>query len=299
MDNRIPAPGRQNCIHLFFSYTKKFIMLMEILVFRSRLYAFPALLLCVAFTTACDSGDSSAAAPAAESSKAAATTAPVERALSDAARFDKDIRKQACDILTTERVSELFAVPAGELRQMKIMGCMYTWDKDGEMLEAKLTMLRAHKSEKSAAQWFKKATRNLTAEEAQAQVDMVFDKVKKKAEEDGLNAGVSGEQVDTVAKGSSALVGEDGFQYEDLPGIGSEARISLEDGSIWLRVDNLTFMVGAYKGPEQAELEFNTTDLKEYARIAQEAQRAFVKETFNQRKEDALKVAELVIDELP
>ena len=97
----------------------------------------------------------------------------------------------------------------------------------------------------------------------------------------------------------SSLVGEDGFQYEDLPGIGSEARISLEDGSIWLRVDNLTFTVGAYKGPEQPQPELNTTDLKEFARIAQEAQRAFVKETFEKRKQDALRVAEVVIDVLP
>lgn len=272
----------------------------------SRLFTLSALLLSFTMITACDSDKTEAESSAADSSSAgepaasSAAAAPVARELSDAARFDKEIRKQACDILTPERVSGLFGVPAGDIRQMKVMGCMYTWDKDGQMLEAKLTLLRAHKSEKSAAQWFRNATRNLSAEEAQAQVDMVFDKVKKQAEEDGLDAGVTSKQVETVAEGtSSALVSKEGFQYEDLDGVGSEARISLEDGSIWLRVDNLTFTVGAYKGPEMPQPDYMSMDLKEVAKAAQEAHRAFVKATFEARKQDALKVAGVVIDALP
>ena len=172
----------------------------------SRLFALGAMLLSVTLITACGSEDTAVESSAAESSAAepaasSAVEAPVAKELSDAARFDKDIRKQACDILTAERVSDLFGVPAADMMQMRVMGCMYTWDKDGEMLEAKLTLLRAHKSEKSAAQWFQNATRNLTAEEAQAQVDMIMDNVKKKAEEDGLDAGVTGEHALQARRG--------------------------------------------------------------------------------------------------
>src|SRR5690606_14674791 len=66
------------------------------------------------------------------------------------AQFDKGMSKKSCEILTPALVAQTFSVPEAELKQLKIMGCIYTWKKEeGEtktMLEATLTLMRVHDS---------------------------------------------------------------------------------------------------------------------------------------------------------
>src|SRR5690606_31438482 len=81
---------------------------------------------------------------------------------SSGALFDKELRKKGCELLTAQLLAETFKVPEGELKQMKMMGCTYTWRNDSEELEASIMMIRAHKNAAAAEQWFQNATASKT-----------------------------------------------------------------------------------------------------------------------------------------
>ena len=87
-----------------------------------------------------------------------------------------------------------------------------------------------------------------------------------------------------------------------IPGAGDQARINLGDGAIWIRVDNLTFTVGAYSGAPQPrfvpKIDPKAMDLKAIAAAAQAAQREWVAKTIEQRKRDAETLARAVLARL-
>ncbi len=132
-------------------------------------------------------------------------------ALSDEVRFDKDIRKNGCRLLTGKIVSAVFDVPADKLRQMKIMGCRYSWGHENEVVEAGLAMILAHKSEESAARWFGNATKSKTAEEMMAEMDQVTKRMDAKAK---LNT-----KAKSMAKGILGAVGSKPVNFEDIAGL--------------------------------------------------------------------------------
>jgi hypothetical protein len=246
---------------------------------------------------ACKQDGQTASAPGAAGSPAA-TAAGDPLTPSRAARYDRSISKKGCEILTAEGVSQAFGVPAGALKQIKVMGCVYTWRDRDQVLEAGVSMLRAHRSEAMAASWFEDATRNRTAEENQQALDLAMGRVKEKAGDGKLGGGVTPGAVDTVGKTLAGAVDPGGTRYEDIDGVGAAARVQLGDGAIWVRVANLTFTASGYQGPRQPRPALPTGKLEEIARASQEAQRAWRAETFEQRKAGSLKVAELVLANL-
>jgi hypothetical protein len=217
---------------------------------------------------------------------------------SQAARYDRSISKKGCEILTADGVAQAFGVPAGSLKQMKVMGCLYTWKEGDQTLEARVNMIQAHPSEAAATSWFERATRDRTAEENQEALDLAMGRVKEQAKDGKLGKSVTPGAVDTVGQTLAGAVAPGGTRYQDIDGVGAAARVQLEDGALWVRVANVTFTVSGYKGPRAPRPALPTGDLKEVARAAQEAQRAWLAETFEQRKAGSRKVAELVVARL-
>jgi hypothetical protein len=246
---------------------------------------------------ACD-GDTSKATESSEDPASTQAAARESAASSDVAKYDKSIRKKGCEILSPELVSSTFGVPADDLSQIKMMGCTYTWSAEGQILEARLSMMMVHRSDEIAAQWFANATKDLSAEEAERQLDDVMDKVKDQAAKGEIGDGVTGKNVDTVGKAMTGVVAPGGVRYGDVVGIGDDARINLEDASIWVRVDNLTFSVAAYKGKSMPPVGHKTADLKKLAAAAQAANRAWLRDTFEQRKRDGQKLARAIVGAL-
>jgi hypothetical protein len=219
----------------------------------------------------------------------------VEKELSDEARFGKDMSKKGCEILTAKMVADTFGVPESELKQMKMMGCIYNWKGDGQIVEANITLLRAHKSEKSAANWLENATKSLTKEELQAQMEQVRGKVKEREEIDTKLKEKTADQMIDVA---NDMFPDEGYNYEDVDGVGDQARVNLADGTLWVRVDNLTFNVTGYKGKPQERVEYTPADLKNIKKVtamAKEAQQKWLKEVSGQRRADGTKLAKLVV----
>lgn len=219
----------------------------------------------------------------------------VEKALSDEAHFSKDMGKKGCEILTPKLVADTFGVPEAELKQMKMMGCIYNWKGDGQIVEANITLLRAHKSEKAAASWFEGATRSLTKEEMQAQMEQVRGKVKEREEIDTKLKEKTADQVIDVA---NDMLPDEGVKYEDVEGVGDQARVSVGDGTLWVRVDNLTFNVTGFKGKPQEQPEYTPADMRDIKKVtamAREAQQAWLKENADQRRADSTKLAKLIV----
>lgn len=217
--------------------------------------------------------------------------ASAQSASSDRAPFDRGMSKKGCELLSPELVAATFDVPADALRQFEIMGCRYSWEGgDQETLEAGISMLHAYDSEADAALWFANATRSRTAEEMQAEMDKVAGRLEES------------EQLDTDAKKSAAksllsAVDSKAVTFEDVSGVGDEARVS-NDGTVYVRVDNLTFMVSAYKGPEAPPPDLQGANLQQMAQIAKESAARWAVETAPQRKADGIRLAGAIVDAL-
>ena len=209
-------------------------------------------------------------------------------ALSDEARFDVEIRKNGCMLLTAKLVSEVFDIPADKLRQMKILGCRYSWKNENEVVEAGISLILAHKSEEAAARWFGNATKSKTAEEMQAEMDTVAKQMDSEAILD--NKG----RAKAMAKGILESVGSKEVHFEDIEGVGEEARVN-DDGSVYVRVDNLTFIVSAYKGAKAPPLDLKGVDLKQIAVVATENAKQWASKTAPQRKKDGIRLARAIV----
>jgi hypothetical protein len=211
-------------------------------------------------------------------------------AQSTLARFDRAMSKKGCELLSADLVAATFAVPADALTQFKVMGCRYSWEGDGETLEAGLSMLRVYDSAADAAGWFASATRSRTAEEMKAEMDMVAERLDKS------------EQLDTelkksAAKGMLNMVDTKAVTFEDVAGIGGEARVS-DDGTVYVRVDNLTFMVSAYQGAKAPPPDFQGADPQQMVTIAKENAAQWAIETAPQRRADGVRLAGAIVDAL-
>jgi hypothetical protein len=216
--------------------------------------------------------------------------APAAAPLSDEARFDGDMSRQGCELLTPDMVADTFDVPADELKQMKVMGCRYNRDNDRETLEAAISMIRAHKSEAGAAQWFGNATRSRTAEEMKAEMDKVAERMNQ-------SAALDTDAKKTAAQGVMDAVGSKAVTFEDVPGVGDEARVH-DEGTVYVRVDNLTFMVSAYHGPKPPPPDLEGVDLQQMANVAMESAAAWAAETAPQRKSDSARLAGAIVESL-
>lgn len=222
----------------------------------------------------------------------------VSKELSDEARFGKDMRKKGCEMLTPKLVADTFGVPEGEIKQTKIMGCIYSWEADGQIVEANITLLRAHKSEKLAAQWLENATQTQTKEQMAAQMQEVKGKVKEREE---IDTKLKEKTADTLMDVATDMLPDEGVSYEDVDGVGDQARINTGDGTLWVRVDNLTFNVAAFKGKEMERPAYTAADMKDIKKItamAKQAQQAWLEENVDQRRADAIKVAKLIVANL-
>jgi hypothetical protein len=209
---------------------------------------------------------------------------------STAARFDREMSKRGCELLSAELVAATFDVSADALRQFKVMGCRYSWEDDEQTLEAGLSMLQVSASEAGAAEWFATATRSRSAEEMKAEMDKVAGQLDES------------EQLDTDLKKSTAksvlqAVDTKAVSFEDVADVGDEARVS-DEGTVYVRVDNLTFMVSAYKGAKAPPPDFQGADLKQMAVIAQEHADRWALETASQRKADGIRLAGAIVDKL-
>ncbi|MFK7915869.1 MAG: hypothetical protein AB8B93_18295 [Pseudomonadales bacterium] len=204
-------------------------------------------------------------------------------------QFSKE-RVKGCELVSAELVATTFAVPAENLKQTRMMGCIYTWDNEQDQLQASVMMARAHKNATAASAWFANATRNRTAAESQAEIDQVAERLESR-EELNATAGKSVTKTLLKAAGAKAVV------YTDIANIGDEARAAA-DGSLWVRVGNLTVTISAYHGAKQPETQLSGLGIKEMIAAANEADSDWQAQTAPQRLEDSSRLANAIVARL-
>lgn len=230
----------------------------------------------------------------AKDGKEGAATDPKEamEEVAEAAKFDKEMRKKACEILTAEMVAEVLEVNAADLKQMKIMGCSYNWSEDGQTVEARFGSIRVHDDTARAKKWFANATKGMTAKEVEEAMAKVAERAKK---DERIDTEEKKAAVGSIAKSAGKM---GAITFEDVDGVGDEARLNTGDGDLWVRKGNMTFTVAAYKGKELQAPPMKGGDMKGFAAKMRELDKAHKKETMPQRKDAATKLTKAILAKL-
>lgn len=142
-----------------------------------------------------------------------------ERMFADGVGDDK------CGVLTLEDVAEATGIPASEIMQRSISGCLYSWDDGDGWLEGTvyLSSVRVHDSVEQAKRDHARFTQDVTAEEVA--------NAKEQAKEDLADEPAAREIMDAMP--------ETDFKHRVLPGVGSEAVMN-NRGSGYVRTGNIT-----------------------------------------------------------
>src|SRR3546814_72425 len=168
--------------------------------------------------------------------------------------------------------------------------CVYSGENDDETerLDVKVKVSDVDENAEGAASNFRSVTRGMSG----ADVDRAMAGVKEKAASEG--------ELDTAGKqkAADAIVGSTsgsaGIQFEDVEGVGDEARFALTVGAgdLHVRAGNLYFVASAYAGPGMQMPE----KLTGASIIA--ADKQWRRDTVPQRKDAATKLAKAVVQSL-
>lgn len=260
---------------------------------RIASYAMLALVSALLLAACSGSGDSANSANSATSSQdAPASQAASDKPVADSASVDAAIKKNPCELAPAEMVAGLFDVPVVDLEHESSMSsaCAYSWKNDDETarLDVKVKVSDVGEDAERTASNFRSVTRGMSG----ADVDRAMAGVKEKAASEG--------KLDTAGKrkAADALVGSAsgsaGIQFEDVAGVGDEARFALTVGAgdLHVRARNLYFVASAYSGPGM-EMPERLTGASIMA-----ADKQWRQDTMPQRREAAIKLAQAVVQSL-
>src|SRR3546814_16289991 len=136
--------------------------------------------------------------------------------------------------------------------------CVYSWENDDETerLDVEVKVSDVDENAEGAASNFRSVTRGMSG----AGVDRAMAGVKEKAASEG-KLDTSGKKAADAIVGSAS--GSAGIQFEDVAGVGDEARFPLSVGAGRLHVTagNLNFTASAYRGPRMQMPEKITGDV--------------------------------------
>lgn len=245
-----------------------------------------------------DTGSAAGAASAPEGSVEQALAAANEE--SGGRIYDESLTEKACELLSPEGVGQAFGIPVAELESRSVLGCTYRWESkagaEPMQFDARFSSIRVHNDAETAKRWFANATKGMSQEEAKQAMAAVADKAKEREE---IDTKAKEKAVDQVGDAFVEFAGPDGIQFESVEGVGDEARLDLSDGGLWVRTGNLTFIISGHYGPPAPKPDMTKVGLQEMAKAALAVEREWVKNTMTKRKEDATKLAAVILKALP
>ena len=254
---------------------------------RAASYAMLALVQALLLAACGGNADSAASLQSPPASRAAS-----DKPVGDSVRVDAAIEKKPCELLSAEMVARLFEVPVADLERESSMSsaCAYSWENDDETerLDVTVKVSDVGKDAERTASNFRSVTRGMSG----ADVDRAMAGVKEKAASEGkLDTAGKRKAADAIAGSAS---GSAGIQFEDVAGVGDEARFALTVGAgeLHVRAGNLYFTASAYSGPGMQMPE----TLTGASIIA--ADRQWRQDTMPQRKEAAITLAQAVVQSL-
>ncbi len=209
--------------------------------------------------------------------------------------FAKEQRKKGCEMFTPAMAAKVLELPESDLQQMKIMGCTYTKKEGDDVAEASLMSIWTSDNEADAIKRFENSTKNRSKEEIAAAMAKVTEKAKEREE---IDTKVKEKTVDQMGGLMADMTPDAGYVYEDVPGVGDQARVEIHEGSLTVRVGNMQFNVHAYKGPGMEIAPYKGGDPKSMIEAAKIADRKWKAETAQARRELAIVVAKEIVANL-
>lgn len=241
-------------------------------LFCAMLALLPALML--AGCGGSNSDSSATATPAGDNAAAAPVT--------DSAQVDAALEESPCDLASTDMVASLFDVPAAEIESSASMSwCDYTWEGDGKILEVQVNVNGVFEDAESASSSFRSTTRGMSGADLDKAMTSIKNEVASKTADNG-------KAVDAIMGDTSD---SPGIVFEDVEGVGDEARLALTVGAgdLYVRAGNLNFTVAAYSGTPMPRPD---------GMGIMEAIKSWQKDTMPQRKEAAIKLSKAIIETL-
>lgn len=254
---------------------------------RAASYAMLALVPALLLAACGGDGDGATSSQSSPASQVAS-----DKPVTDSVHVDAALEKNPCELAPADMVADLFEVPAADLERESSMSsaCVYSWENDDETerLDVEVKVSDVDENAERAASNFRSVTRGMSG----ADVDRAMAGVKEKAASEG--------KLDTAGKrkAADAIVGNTsgsaGIQFEDVEGVGDEARFALTVGAgdLHVRAGNLYFTASAYSGPGM-EMPEKLTGGSIMA-----ADKQWRQDTMPQRKDAAIKLAQAVVQSL-
>ncbi|MCA9649431.1 MAG: hypothetical protein KC501_05950, partial [Myxococcales bacterium] len=211
------------------------------------------------------------------------------------ATFLADQRKKGCEMLTPEMVAKVLEVPAAELEQKRIMGCIYSWEGGELQADASIMSIWVKKTPQEARTWFDNSTKDKTPEEIAAEMAKVEEIAKDRGKLDTKPKEAVADQVGGMITG---MTPDEGYHYEDVPGVGDAARVKTHDGSVTVLVGNMIFNLRAYKGgpaPKPDMAAMTSGDMKKVIAASKESEAKWMEQTRDVRRTLAVALAKVVV----
>ena len=142
--------------------------------------------------------------------------------------------------------------------------------------------------------WFDNSTKGQTKEELQATIAQATEKAKERKE---IDTKLKKDTTDKLGGVAAAMMPEEGYQYEDVPGVGDAARMNMHNGTITVLIGNMLFNVQAYKGADMPPLDpavIRSANVKKITAASKEAQHKWFRETIDVRKALGKKLAKAI-----
>ena len=201
-----------------------------------------------------------------------------------------DAPPAACTLLPAAIAASTLDVPEAELRQVQTNGCAYSKTSTEEEASVSLTGVLVAATPEAASTRFAGLTKSMTRKEvAEIAANAA---AAEKAEAAGETEGPAADDRKAEAVKSRPM----DIQFEDVAGIGDEARLNMATGTLTVRAGNLLFSVTAYKGARMTPPKTKAgSDVAKVAEATRKARAKYVADTMDTRKDLAAKTAEAII----
>ncbi|HET7411207.1 MAG TPA: hypothetical protein VFJ18_00985 [Pararhizobium sp.] len=200
--------------------------------------------------------------------------------------FDAELEKTPCEIMPKKLVAKTFGIPADEIDETSVLSskCVYEWEGNEKLLEVSLKV-NVLENRDRAADRFHSVTRGLSAEE----LSDAMARIAGKAEETG--------KLDTEAKKGAAkkmtgALASGGLHFQEVEGVGDEARFGARFGTLYVLRGNLKLDLTAYHGPRMPVPETLSGG------SIMKAAKAWQKETMPVRKQQSVELAKAIVEAL-
>lgn len=193
-----------------------------------------------------------------------------------------------CDLLSPTLVAEVLEVSSDSLRQALAGGCAYTVTSPDQEVSASLRRLEVADGDFDPVGRFALTTRSITKEQAAEITARMAEKAAEKAEKAGKEVPAADDLPPVPA-----------VTFEDVEGVGDQARLNTTTGDLHVRAANVLFVVNAFKGPRAPRPAAGGADAKAAIERARKAHAKHIASTMDERRDLAVKLAKAVIAAAP